>query len=806
MPYHQGDTVVSPTPTHRDPPEQAVMTSTSILDSIDLAQLARCLFEDSNNALFVFDSAEMRLVEVNSRAQALLRIPRQQLLQRHLASFIGAERASEFVDIVNAVETERDPAECETPERESRLRRSCQLLRDGDQPLPVTATLSRLVTDGEPLFLISLSDVTDCPADDFCQASESQRRPLDDDASAYVHGEEQLRTIFEQAAVGVASVELENGQFLQLNQKCLDLLDYESSEINQHSLVDLTHSDDVDSLRSEFVKLRAGETSDFGLDVRLIKKSGKPIWVHLTLSTSCGDAGPIFHVAIIENITGRKRAEERFEKSQIALEDAQSRASLGSWGFFPDRRKMIWSKEMFNLYHVDRRSSPPSTVEDFVELVHPEDRHLVMRRHRIIFETDEPIDNLDLRTNPANGALRWVDSSVTRIADSSMPDGFHIAGTVLDVTARKNSEQQLRMTRFAVERSNDAMVAINRDAKFIDVNENACVRLGYSREEMLTMSVKDIDPQLAMDNWIQIWSQIVEAGELVFETKHLTRAGTLFPVEVSASYFEFEGNEYLFAFARDITERKAAEERLHERELQLAHVSRLSTMGELIAGIAHEVNQPLYSIINYSKATSNTLKNPTSDHLRQIGVWNDQIGKAATRAGRIIKRLRGFVQHETPRTSSDLHEIIADALELVRHELNRARVSVSMDLATPGPFVQVGRVQIQQVFVNLLVNASEAIERHDSEVREIIVTTSHDNNQACVSVVDTGLGWAWGDDRKMFDAFETTKQGGLGMGLAISNTIIERFGGRLWAEANKSQGATFQFTLPLETRSGKHVS
>jgi two-component system sensor kinase FixL len=310
------------------------------------------------------------------------------------------------------------------------------------------------------------------------------------------------------------------------------------------------------------------------------------------------------------------------------------------------------------------------------------------------------------------------------------------------------------------------------------------------------MHVWDVDTNWPREAWHEGWSTLKQAGSISVDTVHRRKDGTLRHVEVTGNHFVVDGEEFLFAHATDITERKCTEERLRERESQLAHVSRLSTMGEMVAGIAHELNQPLYSIVNYSKATGNVIKSPTAESLAQIEAWNEQIGKAATRAGQIIRRLRGFVQRESTYLVTDLHETIRDALELVRHESERAGITLRVNRTPHDAEVRVDRVQIQQVLVNLLVNAIEAIAQHDGQIREIVVTTSRCDDGLQVAVADTGHGITRQEDRKMFAAFETTKKGGMGMGLAISSTIIETFGGRLWSGSNDRGGATFYFTLP----------
>lgn len=247
---------------------------------------------------------------------------------------------------------------------------------------------------------------------------------------------------------------------------------------------------------------------------------------------------------------------------------------------------------------------------------------------------------------------------------------------------------------------------------------------------------------------------------------------------------------------RDITPQREAEARLREQEAVLAHVSRLSTMGELVAGIAHEVNQPLYSITNFAKASSNVLANAEHIDLELLRQWNDDIRLAAQRAGEIIKRLRAFVRRaEAERQPADINEIVAESVELVGFEARRRQVQVELQLAEKLPSVAVDRVQIQQVMVNLLKNAYEAMDEAQANPRRVTVSTLSRTNAVEVIVQDTGPGVP--ENLHVFDAFVTTKPDGMGMGLAISHTIIDAHGGKLWLERTELPGAEFHFTLAL---------
>jgi PAS domain S-box-containing protein len=249
----------------------------------------------------------------------------------------------------------------------------------------------------------------------------------------------------------------------------------------------------------------------------------------------------------------------------------------------------------------------------------------------------------------------------------------------------------------------------------------------------------------------------------------------------------------------DVTLRKTADERLRHMEAKLAHVSRLSAMGELVAEIAHEVNQPLYSIVNFAKASRNLLGQSDRPDLELLQEWSEQIGEAAVRAGAIVKRLRAFARRgDSEREAADANAIVGEVCELMDFSVRKCGVRVQLQLAPDLPPVFVDRVRIQQVLVNLLQNACEAIQQAGAADRRVMIRTKRLGDRVGVTVADTGPGLPKGDDFNPFDTFVTTKPQGMGMGLAISRTIIEAHGGRLWATAADLGGAEFLFTLPTE--------
>ena len=248
---------------------------------------------------------------------------------------------------------------------------------------------------------------------------------------------------------------------------------------------------------------------------------------------------------------------------------------------------------------------------------------------------------------------------------------------------------------------------------------------------------------------------------------------------------------------RHITERKQAEQALREAQTELAHVNRLTTMGQLTASIAHEVNQPIAAAVTNAYAALRWLRTSPPD-LEEVRRSLGQIIESGRRAGDVIDGIRALIKKAPPRSSRfDLNEAILDVIALTRSEVLKHGVALQAELATSLPSVNGDRVQLQQVILNLIMNAAEAMSDLGAETRELLIRTQTEAaGGVLVAIRDSGPGLDPTSAHHVFDAFYTTKPAGLGMGLAICRSIIEAHGGRLWASANKPRGAVFQFTLP----------
>jgi len=293
-----------------------------------------------------------------------------------------------------------------------------------------------------------------------------------------------------------------------------------------------------------------------------------------------------------------------------------------------------------------------------------------------------------------------------------------------------------------------------------------------------------------------------------FEKEYFRKDGSRVPVLIGSVTLEESETEGV-AFVLDLTERKRAEAEARESEgryrevqMELAHANRVATMGQLAASIAHEVNQPIAATVTNAQAALRWLDSRPPD-LEETRQALARIVNSGIRAGNVLDRIRALIKKVPARTDRfDINDTILDVVTLTRSELSSNRVSLQTQFAQGLPLVQGVRVQLQQVILNLIVNAIEAMSGVSEGARELWINTElNASNGALVAVRDSGPGLDPASLEHLFDAFYTTKSSGMGMGLSICRSIVEAHGGRIWAEANRAQGAVFQFTLPSHAES-----
>jgi C4-dicarboxylate-specific signal transduction histidine kinase len=239
---------------------------------------------------------------------------------------------------------------------------------------------------------------------------------------------------------------------------------------------------------------------------------------------------------------------------------------------------------------------------------------------------------------------------------------------------------------------------------------------------------------------------------------------------------------------------------VQQHQAELAHVTRLSTVGEMVVELTHELNQPLGAISSYAQACRRLLSFDSPEDREELLASLLRVGEQADRAAEIVRRLRRFIAKAKPMQASvNTNAMIRDVSELINIDARMAQVEVQFDLTEPIPPVVADRIQIEQVVVNLMRNAFEAMRQCPVELRRLILRTAQEGQDAIrVDVCDNGPGIPAAEVDRVFDRFYTTKPDGMGMGLPISRSIIANHGGRLWFTPNSDQGCTFHFTLPID--------
>jgi PAS domain S-box-containing protein len=553
--------------------------------------------------------------------------------------------------------------------------------------------------------------------------------------------------------------------------------------------------------------LATGETRLLGRRVELaaMRADGSEFPVELAISRIPLDGPPSF-TGYLRDITERKLAEDKLRRSEASLAAAQRLSLTGSFYWRVKKREIAWSEQLYRIFEFDLDT--PITLELIASRVHPEDLpmllDMVQRAEREVAEFE-----YEHRVCAPGAPIKYVHLVAHRARDLGESDEY--MGTVQDITERRRSAEALA----ASERNLSVIIntmpgmasSARPDGYLAFLSQTYLDYLGVSAEQVSRLR----------------WDYAVHPDDVNSLVRMRQSASTSHAVgEAEARLRRFDGSYRWFLCRNiplrdesgavikwfgvniDIEDRKRADEELRIAQAKLSQIGRILTMSQLTASIAHEVNQPLSGIItNASTCLRMLAANPPNvDGALETARRTIRDGN---RASEVIKRLRALFSGKAPNV--ELFDINEAALEVVALSLSGLKANggvLRQEFGDGLAKVYGDRVQLQQVILNMLQNASDAMCCVDDRPREIVIRTEPDENE-CVrlTVQDVGPGFDPHVAQRLFDPFYTTKADGMGIGLAISRSIIERHGGRMWAALNEGPGATFAFTIPLSPNNTK---
>jgi PAS domain S-box-containing protein len=592
-----------------------------------------------------------------------------------------------------------------------------------------------------------------------------------------------------------------DGFMRRCNPAIENMLGYAHEEIMALPLAELVHPADHGQMARMAAQLQLGQRVS-NVETRIRTKNGRYKWV-------LWDAVPWveqqIYFAYGQDITARKMAEQQLLESHRRFQLLASATQEAVWDW-DLRDNRIWQNEAYLQLFGTFNPAVETVVEWWRRRLHPDDRERVLASVPRSAVDGQQKWILEYRLRRADGHYAHVyDRGFVIFDDQGEP--VRMVGSLIDITELKDTEQKLRESeerfRLAVKATRDAIWDWNRPTGYVWRSSGFQTLFGYQPDEIVPDFQWWVD-RLHPDDREQILSQVPSAEpggsqQCAFEYRFRRADGTY--ANVFDRGFVMMGADgkpdRMVGSMMDVSERRRAEEMAHMHQVELAHISRVTTMGEIATGIAHELNQPLTAIANYAESCVQAIAagGPRADD--KLLEWIEKIATNTHRAAEMIRRLRTFTRKSEPRRSTvELRDLLDEVVELVEPE-TRLR-DMRLRLESNGELhATVDRIQIQQVLVNLLRNAYDAMAANPPDERQVVIAVHLHDDKAEISVEDAGEGIAPENLYRVFDAFFTSKPQGVGIGLAISRSIVEDHGGRLWVQPNATRGVTFRFTLPL---------
>ena len=603
--------------------------------------------------------------------------------------------------------------------------------------------------------------------------------------------EERFRRYFDLGLIGMAITSPSKG-ILEVNDELCRILGYSREELLKKTWAELTHPDDLPSDLVNFDRVMAGEIDGYSLEKRWIRKDGQII--NGIMAAKCHrrpDGTVDYFVGLLQDITARKRAEGRLQEYERAVEGLEEMIVVVD----RDYRYRVANRAFLTARGLEREQIEGRFVPELLD----NDIWKQVTKAKMDEALAGNVVKYELTYDYPKAGKRDLFISYFPVEG---PNGIDRVACVLqDVTERKRSEEAQRTLVSLIENSSDFIGLASLEGDVLYVNQAGRELVGLDGEGPTTI----LDYAVEGDRTFvseQLLPHVKQHGrwEGEMNIRHF-ETGVPIPMHVNAFLIKEEGTGRPLALAtisRDISERKEAEHKLHHAQAELAHATRLSTLGEIGASIAHEINQPLGAIVNNSNVGLKLIgRYGCEEKTREVLV---DIANDAIRASAIITRIRALTKRSTSeKTSFSVEDLVIEVLALAHQTAHKANVHIK-NLVPARLRLRADRVQLQQMLLNLVMNGIQAMSAVDEKKRTMTLQAKPQrldgHEMITISVEDCGHGFTGEEAARLFEPFFTTKSDGMGLGLAISRSIAEAHGGRLWAEPNNCPGASFYCALP----------
>ena len=634
------------------------------------------------------------------------------------------------------------------------------------------------------------------------------------------------------------------GKFIYISPSCERITGYgiEDFQSNPGLLKTMIHPDDIEEFQRHYEQEMTMEDT-CQIDFRIINREGREIWISHICQTVTDDEGSYLgRRASNRDITKRKRLEANLLEEQKKLEmrvqertEQLSSAYDSLLGEVKDRKKayMVLQENKDQLrkrkefietildnlpiglavgairggavYYMNDEFSrihgwPKEEIHSFDSFfwnVYPDPKYRKAVKKKvlkgIVTRNLAKMVWRNLRSTTQSGEQRFVTIKGIPLLDQDL-----MILTAQDVTEKRKATEALLVTRFSIDHANDMVYWVDASGKIVDVNETTCKKLGRTRNELLSMTVMDIDQSLTLETFYEDWERLKHLGNWRVETRHYCKNGEAIPVEIHVNHITFSGREYNCVFARDITERR-------ELERLVTIQDKMGSLGRVAAGIAHEIRNPLSTINVYLSTLKRLCAADYFDmsHLCSINESIEEMDRASHKIETVVKRVMDFSKPSQHKMQiMNVNQCVKGAVDLSAVTLRKSGVQLELSLNEKLPECYMDSQLIEQMMLNLITNAIEEMTEPEKEKKLMIKTgertTAAGVQSIVITVADSGSGVASELRGKIFDPFFTTKHYGSGIGLSICHRIISDHQGTLHVSTSKWGGALFTVAFPVK--------